>query len=181
MGEFNIWFDSEAAHHVFSSTKNITVLPLDVTNTLQVQHSDMKRITKKFDSTLAQGLYTISKELTKSSLEFRDTDTHGYKVHDGSTMMYLLYPELFSFRRGKTMVEWDPKSVCYGKTLNDTRNFKENLFGTNSWVAAKVDSEKAVFLFLREIFDILSLDLQEKEAKIGHSVSKEDLMPDDEL
>lgn len=80
----------------------------------------------------------------------------GFKIHDASTFMYLLYPELFTFKRGHTRVETIKESICYGNTLIDDRVDKD-LKLSNGWVAVDVDADKAIFLFLRKLFDVLTI------------------------
>jgi inosine-uridine nucleoside N-ribohydrolase len=157
--EYNIWFDPASAKNVFNSCKTITVIPLNVTDQLKIDYVDFAKYCKfdveqdqDEDKTLLKNyIVMMAKHLTLGTLSYKDISTIGFKIHDASTFLYLIYPELFIFRRAYTFVECLQESVNYGKTSIDTRLAK-NIYGGNTWYASDLNLKKAQEIFYHEIF-----------------------------
>jgi inosine-uridine nucleoside N-ribohydrolase len=165
--EFNIWYDPVSANNVFANINNIIVMPLDVTNSLQVNAEYINNILEKnkqkaknfhcyYKLQLITCIKHISNSLTNASIEYRDVDVNGYKLHDPSTIMYLLHPELFEFKNTFVHVDVNSKSSHnYGKTCIDQRNKKDNVIIPTTKYATNVDAKKGLFLFFCDINDIV--------------------------
>lgn len=89
--EANIYKDAEAASYVFSHTDNLTLLPLDVTQTLFLEKDECL---KWNDETYRQ--------MTDYYIAFHGGE-HCF-IHDPSTIAYLLHPEYFSDEKLKISV-----------------------------------------------------------------------------
>ncbi len=151
--EFNVWFDPAAAHTVLNSGAKIVVIPLDVTRHLIFTEAMAQQITQAHATTpLAQFLLQLCRFMTQTALTYRETaGVPGFLVHDAATIAYLLYPELFTFRRVNLQVEtlgqW-----TYGQTVVDWRHQPKP--AANVWLATQVDATN-FFACLVEDFKML--------------------------
>jgi|SRR5437773_10331078 len=93
--ELNIWADPHAAEIVFASGIPITLVPLDVTRTLIVPDDMIAR--------LAQSASAPAR-LCGELLPHAGSNAHPSAIHDDAVIAALLWPELFSRRRGTLIV-----------------------------------------------------------------------------
>lgn len=140
-GEFNIWFNPEAAATVLHSRRDIVMLPLDVTRQLIFTPAMAQAIGQpQPESRLAQFLSNLTDFMVATSLSYRETlGQTGFLVHDAATLGYLFYPELFWFQRAQVRVETQGWSL--GQTAIDRRPLAKT--DANAWVALGV--EKTLF------------------------------------
>ena len=89
--EANIYKDAEAASHVFSHTDKLTLLPLDVTQTLFLEKTECMKWNDD-----------IYRQMTDYYIAFHDGE-HCF-IHDPSTIAYLLHPEYFITEKIKISV-----------------------------------------------------------------------------
>jgi inosine-uridine nucleoside N-ribohydrolase len=93
--ELNIWADPHAAEIVFASGIPIALVPLDITRTLIVPHDMIARLA---EST------SVSARLCGELLPHAGSDAHPSAIHDAAVVGFLLWPHLFTRRRGKLSV-----------------------------------------------------------------------------
>ena len=93
--ELNIWADPHAAEIVFASGIPITLVPLDVTRTLIVPDDMIAR--------LAQSASAPAR-LCGELLPHAGSNAHPSAIHDAAVIAALLWPELFTRRRGTLIV-----------------------------------------------------------------------------
>jgi purine nucleosidase len=93
--ELNIWADPHAAEIVFASGIPITLVPLDVTRTLIVPDDMIVRLAQ---STSAPA------RLCSELLPHAGSNAHPSAIHDAAVIAALLWPELFTRRRGRLTV-----------------------------------------------------------------------------
>ena len=92
--EANIYKDAEAASHVFSHTDKLTLLPLDVTQTLFLEKTECMKWNDE-----------IYRQMTDYYIAFHGGE-HCF-IHDPSTIAYLLHPEYFMTEKIKISVTTD--------------------------------------------------------------------------
>jgi len=93
--ELNIWADPHAAEIVFASGIPITLVPLDVTRMLIVPDDMIAR--------LAQSASAPAR-LCGELLPHAGSNAHPSAIHDAAVIAALLWPELFTRRRGTLIV-----------------------------------------------------------------------------
>jgi purine nucleosidase len=93
--EFNIWFDPHAARRVFDADLSTVVVPYDLTRTVTVGASHIDKLAKS-DTPAAQ--------LGTAMLAMAGSEGHPSAVHDALVIACLLWPDLFSFARGRMTV-----------------------------------------------------------------------------
>ena len=136
-----------AADIVFGADWDLVAIGLDVTMQILVNDQDLAKVEKK--NPLAGGFL---REFSQFYLEFYRSVglTAGFSVHDPSTLLYLVQPELFELKSASVRVV--AEGMAIGQTIaalppHDTR---DNLWsGVNpSRYASAVDSKKAKKLVL---------------------------------
>lgn len=148
--EFNIHYDPEAAARVFASRDDIVVLPLDVTNriTFTEEHAELIR-TAAPDNAIARLVVALSRFLTQTTMQYRDTDgLPGFHVHDGATVAYLFYPETILLRRAQVRVETQGQWTR-GQTVFDDRHQAKT--EANAWVALQVDAKNLLAILVEDL------------------------------
>lgn len=138
--EFNIWFDPDAAHTVFTSGAPLVLFPLDVTRrlvfTIQMVETQLKRSPPPLTHFLAE----LCHYLSKTAQTYRETNGQpGFLVHDAATIAYLGYPGLFTFQRAHIHIETQGILTC-GQTVYDQRLTPQTM--PNAWVAGHVDCDR---------------------------------------
>jgi inosine-uridine nucleoside N-ribohydrolase len=93
--EFNIWFDPHAAKRVFDADLHTVIVPYDLTRTVIMGPSSIRKLSKT-DTPEAQ--------LTSRMLAMAGSDGHPTAIHDALVIACLLWPDLFSFERGRMTV-----------------------------------------------------------------------------
>lgn len=114
--EFNIQIDPEAAHVVFNSGANVTMVPLEVTHTALATPEVLGRILTPPDHPF---LVLIAELL----LFFADTYKRVFKfehppLHDPCAVAYVIAPEIFTTRRLRVDVE-KCSELTAGQTVVD--------------------------------------------------------------
>jgi inosine-uridine nucleoside N-ribohydrolase len=133
--EFNIWVDPEAAHRVFSSGLDVTMVGLDVTNraVLTAEHAVRLRETGAVGAAVAAmldfylGFYLAA------------YDHGGAPIHDAVAVAHVLHPGLLKTLERHVEIDHGP-GLCRGRTVVDMRR-RTVLPEPNARVAVDVDVE----------------------------------------
>lgn len=104
--ELNIWADPHAAEIVFASPVPITLVPLDITRGLIVPARTIAH--------LAQAR-SPSAQLVTELLPYAGSAGNPAAIHDAAVVAFLLWPHLFTLRRGRITVITDGHEE--GRTL----------------------------------------------------------------
>lgn len=112
--EFNIYFDPEAAAHVFKAGFNLSMLGLDVTMQAELDRNALATI-QKIAGEHGQFLHDCL-SVTLDFLESRGLKT--VCMHDACTLLYLVYPDMFTSEMCGVFVE-TKGTHTYGKTVAD--------------------------------------------------------------
>lgn len=146
--EFNIWADPEAAKIVFSSNLKIVMNGLDVTHSTGLYRDDVNELLKSNGK--------IS-NMCGEILNFYFNGDHVKEgtftpIHDASAIMYLLHPELFTYRH--MPVEVDCSNILNrGMTVGDNREWIK-YDETNPKVLMDVDTVKFREILLESIYKL---------------------------
>jgi Inosine-uridine nucleoside N-ribohydrolase len=111
--EFNTYADPEAADIVYSSGIDVVLMSLDVTHQITIEPETFKRISRIPNLTgdmLTRGLSAYMEA-------YRLNGEGVAKMHDPSTICYLLHPDFFSGSRHSVSVNTDSTSPRYGETV----------------------------------------------------------------
>lgn len=140
--EFNIFADPHAASVVFDAGIKITVLSLDVTHQVRATPDRIRRI----EAIPGQPAALVTRLLRSANqLEARARPGQDAPMHDPSTILYLLAPEIFATRRARVRIATAP-----GRYFGQTRVSHPPGAG-HQWVT-EVD-ETAFFRKMEEILD----------------------------
>jgi inosine-uridine nucleoside N-ribohydrolase len=93
--EFNIWFDPHAAKRVFDTEFPTVVVPYDLTRTVTVKKPHIRRLAKSAKA---------KPRFAARMLAMAGKYGHAAAVHDAVVIGCLLWPDLFSFERGRITV-----------------------------------------------------------------------------
>jgi inosine-uridine nucleoside N-ribohydrolase len=130
--EFNIWIDPEAAHRVFGSGLDITMVGLDVTNRAVLTHGDADELRSSGPvGSAAAGMLDFYLDFYEGAYEHG-----GAPIHDALAVAYVLQPEIL--RTMARRVEIDLTGICRGRTVVDMRR-RTRLPEPNAQVAVDVD------------------------------------------
>ena len=113
--EFNIWYDPEAAHRVFSSGVPITLLPLDITHQAMLTGAEFEELRATGD---------IGAALASMIAFYEDKHVVAYgegfsPMHDVLATLWLSRPDAMTFVRGQLTVDCGD-SISRGATLVNT-------------------------------------------------------------
>lgn len=139
--EFNIWADPEAAHRVFSSALDVTMVGLDVTHKalLTPEHGERLRASGRAGTMVAELLDFLSRF---------HRDTYGFvgsPVHDAVAVAHVVRPGLVETVERHVAVEC-ASELCRGRTVVDLWRRTGN--EPNAKVAVGIDAEGFVELLL---------------------------------
>lgn len=131
--EFNIWVDPEAAHRVFTSGLDVTMVGLDVTNraVLTAEHAARLRDAGRVGAAVAAmldfylGFYLAA------------YDHGGAPIHDAVAIAHVIRPELLETLERHVEIDHGP-GLCRGRTVVDMRR-RTALPQPNARVAVDVD------------------------------------------
>lgn len=112
--EFNVYADPHAAHAVFQSGISMRVLSLDLTHQMLTSDEMIDRV-----RALGSPQARLAADLLAASnrLEEREKARHA-PLHDPSTLLALLRPDLFEGRQARVFVEMR-EGDRFGKTMPD--------------------------------------------------------------
>jgi len=143
--EFNIWVDPEAAHRVFTSGLDVTMVGLDVTNraVLTGEHAARLRDAGRVGAAVAAmldfylGFYLAA------------YDHGGAPIHDAVALAHVIRPELLETLERHVEIDHGP-GLCRGRTVVDMRR-RLTLPEPNARVAVDVDVEGFSELLLERL------------------------------
>jgi inosine-uridine nucleoside N-ribohydrolase len=143
--EFNIWIDPEAAHRVFESGLDVTMVGLDVTNkaVLTREHADRLRASGRVAVAAAQMLDFYLGFYGEAY------DHGGAPIHDAVAVAHLVRPGLVEILDRHVAVE-TAAGICRGRTVVDMRQ-RRNLPAPNAHVAVDVDAPAFAELLLERL------------------------------
>ena len=97
VAEFNVFYDAGSAYKVFNATKNIMLLPLDLTTSMVFSEADMENCFKNVNQSAKKDfLRALTKFTIGTNMMFRETAYEkGFFVHDAHTVGMLLYPHIY--------------------------------------------------------------------------------------
>ncbi len=146
VAEFNIAYDAESAAKVFNATKNIVLIPLDLTTQMVFTDEDMENSFKNINhSTKQEFMRELTKFTTKTNMMFRETAyDKGFYVHDAHTVGMLLYPHIYKGSFYDVHVETKGELTKW-ETVVDVRNHART--EVNSFIATEFNKN----LFLEAI------------------------------
>jgi purine nucleosidase/pyrimidine-specific ribonucleoside hydrolase len=141
--EFNIWADPEAAHRVFSSGLDVTMVGLDVTHKALMTPAHARRLA---DSGAA-GKLVADLFAFYSRFHLRSYGWDGAPVHDAVAMAHVIDPSLLETRHCGVVVDTGPE-LSRGRTHVDLRGAT---WKPNCHVAVDIDSERFFALLIDRI------------------------------
>jgi len=133
--EFNIWVDPEAAHRVFTSGLDVTMVGLDVTNqaVLTAEHAARLRDAGRVGAAVAAMLdFYLGFYLAAYA-------HGGAPIHDAVAVAHVIRPELVETLERHVEIDRGP-GPCRGRTVVDMRR-RTALPEPNARVAVDVDVE----------------------------------------
>jgi inosine-uridine nucleoside N-ribohydrolase len=142
--EFNIWIDPEAAHRVFGSGLEVTMVGLDVTNRSVLTRADA-------DGLRSRGpVGSAAAAMLDFYLGFYEEayEHGGAPIHDALTVAYVLQPEILTIV--PRQVEIERTGICRGRTVVDMRR-RTTMPEPNARVAVDVDVDAFRRLFCERI------------------------------
>jgi inosine-uridine nucleoside N-ribohydrolase len=142
--EFNVWTDPEAAHRVFESGLDITMVGLDVTNHAVITPEDA-------DGLRARGpVGSAAAAMLDFYLGFYlgFYEHGGAPVHDALAVACVLQPEILTTIPRRVDVELT--GICRGRTVVDVRR-RTTLPSPNAHVGVDLDVDAFKFLFLERL------------------------------
>jgi inosine-uridine nucleoside N-ribohydrolase len=141
--EFNIWADPEAAHRVFTSGLDVTMVGLDVTHKALMTPEHARRLA---DSGAAGKLVA---DLFNFYVQFhrRDYGWDAAPVHDAVAMAHVIDPTLLETTHCGVVVDTGPE-LSRGRTHVDLRRAS---WEPNAHVAVDIDSERFLGLLIDRI------------------------------
>jgi inosine-uridine nucleoside N-ribohydrolase len=133
--EFNIWVDPEAAHRVFTSGLDVTMVGLDVTNraVLTAEHAARLRDAGEVGAAVAAMLNFYL------GFYLQAYDHGGAPIHDAVALAHVIRPELLETLDRHVEIDHGP-GLCRGRTVVDMRR-RTVLPEPNARVAVDVDVE----------------------------------------
>jgi inosine-uridine nucleoside N-ribohydrolase len=146
--EFNIWADPEAAHRVFTSGLDVTMVGLDVTHRALVTPAHAGQLRE------AGRIGTVVAELLEFYGGFHRA-TYGWDgspIHDAVAVAHVIDPTLLELERLNVQVDTESE-LCRGRTVVDL--WRRTGLDPTANVAVGIDSERFVRL------------LQERLARLG--------------
>jgi inosine-uridine nucleoside N-ribohydrolase len=142
--EFNIWIDPEAAHRVFGSGLDVTMVGLDVTNRAVLTRADA-------DDLRSRGpVGNAAAAMLDFYLGFYEEayEHGGAPIHDALTVAYVLQPEILTTMPRRVDIELT--GICRGRTVVDMRR-RTTLPEPNAEVAVDVDVAAFQKLFCERV------------------------------
>jgi len=139
--EFNMLADPHAAHVVFSSELNITVLPLDATHQVILTPEHVGKFIN-VSGRISQPLGELMAFWDRNDI--RRYGSRGGPLHDPLVIAYVLAPELFGSEKARVFVEYNSE-LCMGQTVADW--YGKSGQTANVDIVTRVDAAKVFMLF----------------------------------
>ena len=139
--EFNMLADPHAAHVVFSSELNITVLPLDATHQVILTPEYVGKFIN-VSGRISQPLGALMAFWDRNDI--RRYGSRGGPLHDPLVIAYVLAPELFGSEKARVFVEYNSE-LCMGQTVADW--YGKSGQTANVDIVTRVDAAKVFMLF----------------------------------
>ena len=141
--EFNIWADPEAAHRVFSSGLDVTMVGLDVTHKALIGPADVERLAGGGKAgKLVSDLYNFY-----AQFHARRYGWDGAPVHDAVALAHVVDPTLLETTHCGVVVDTGPE-LSRGRTHVDLRSA---VWGPNCHVAVDIDADRFLTLLTERI------------------------------
>jgi purine nucleosidase/pyrimidine-specific ribonucleoside hydrolase len=133
--EFNIWADPEAAHRVFTSGLDVTMVGLDVTHRALVTPAHAGQLRE------AGRIGTVVAELLEFYGGFHRAvyGWDGSPIHDAVAVAHVIDPELLEVERLNVRVDTESE-LCRGRTVVDL--WRRTGLDPNAHVATGIDVER---------------------------------------
>jgi len=146
--EFNIWADPEAAHRVFTSGLDVTMVGLDVTHRALVTSAHAEQLAE------SGRIGKVVAELLEFYGGFHRTvyGWDGSPIHDAVAVAHVIDPTLLELEHVNVRVDCQSE-LCRGRTVADI--WRRTGLEPNANVAVGIDAERFVSL------------LQERLARLG--------------
>jgi inosine-uridine nucleoside N-ribohydrolase len=141
--EFNIWADPEAAHRVFTSGLDVTMVGLDVTHTALMRPAHVERLARAGDAgKLVAELYAFYSKFHASRYGW-----DGAPVHDAVALAYVIDPTLLTTKYRGVIVD-TALELSRGRTHVDMRGDR---WERNAHVAVDIDADRFLELLVQRI------------------------------
>jgi purine nucleosidase/pyrimidine-specific ribonucleoside hydrolase len=142
--EFNIWADPEAAHRVFTSGLDVTMVGLDVTHRALVTPAHAGQLRE------AGRIGTVVAELLEFYGGFHRAvyGWDGSPIHDAVAVAHVIDPEPLEVERLNVRIDTESE-LCRGRTVVDL--WRRTGLEPNANVAVGIDSERFVDLLLQRL------------------------------
>jgi len=142
--EFNIWADPEAAHRVFTSGLDVTMVGLDVTHQALVTSAHAEQLGQ------SGRIGTVVAELLEFYGGFHRTvyGWDGSPIHDAVAVAHVIDPTLLELEHVNVRVDCQSE-LCRGRTVADI--WRRTGLEPNANVAVGIDSERFVDLLLQRL------------------------------
>jgi len=142
--EFNIWADPEAAHRVFTSGLDVTMVGLDVTHKALVTSAHAEQLGQ------SGRIGKVVAELLEFYGGFHRTvyGWDGSPIHDAVAVAHVIDPTLLELEHVNVRVDCESE-LCRGRTVADI--WRRTGLEPNANVAVGIDSERFVDLLLQRL------------------------------
>ena len=142
--EFNIWVDPEAAHRVFQSNLDLTMVGLDVTHQALITPAHTERLAAAGQAgKLVADLYSFY-----ARFHARHYGWEGAPVHDAVAVAHVIDPTLLTTVHCGVVIDTGPEP-SRGRTHADVRHATG--WAPNCHVAVGIDSERFLELLVTRI------------------------------
>ena len=142
--EYNIWVDPEAAHRVFGSGIDLTMVGLDVTHQALITPAHTERLAAAGRAgTLVAELYNFYARFHE-----RHYGWQGAPVHDAVAVAHVIDPTLLETRHCGVVIDTGPEP-SRGRTHADVRHTTD--WAANCHVAVGIDSDRFLELLVTRI------------------------------
>jgi purine nucleosidase/pyrimidine-specific ribonucleoside hydrolase len=142
--EFNIWADPEAAHRVFTSGIDVTMVGLDVTHKALVSSAEAEKLRA------AGRIGQVVAELLDFYGGFHRA-TYGWDgspIHDAVAVAHVIDPTLLKTQHVNVRIDCESE-LCRGRTVADI--WRRTGLEPNADVAVGIDSERFVDLLQKRL------------------------------
>jgi inosine-uridine nucleoside N-ribohydrolase len=142
--EFNVWCDPEAAHRVFASGLDVTMVGLNVTHKALVgpAHAERLRAAGRVGQAVAE-LLAFYERFHREVYGF-----DGSPIHDAVALAHVVRPGLLETRRLHVAIDCESE-LCRGRTVVDV--WRRTANEPNAHVAVDVDAPAFVELLLERL------------------------------